>query len=211
MGSRGAAWEANRRWRRAFGRPARHPRPPDPEGAARPDQDVRDSRNATARRGPIALIESKSGHVVGTCEIIQVVGPLTLAELQSHPRRCGFRPSHLPYPTTYAWVLRDARRLPEPVPCQHPGSGDLGQAGDERCSAPATSTRGYVIAIIFSCPFDDLCLAIIESLVVVILCVEIGSGIACLLCPASTWRPGKTRGSLGVPFAAQRTERQNRQ
>jgi hypothetical protein len=58
--------------------------------------------------------------VVGTCEVVDVVEPLTLAELQSHARRSGFRPSHLPYPTTYAWVVRNARRLPEPVPYRHP-------------------------------------------------------------------------------------------
>jgi hypothetical protein len=75
---------------------------------------------STARRGPIALIESKSGHVVGTCEVADVVGPLTLAELQRNARRTGFRPVRLPYPTTYAWVVRDARRLPEPVPYRHP-------------------------------------------------------------------------------------------
>jgi hypothetical protein len=66
---------------------------------------------ATARRGPIALIESKSGHVVGTCAVVDVVGPLTLAELQKNARRTGFRPNELPYATTYAWVMRDARRL----------------------------------------------------------------------------------------------------
>lgn len=75
---------------------------------------------STARRGPIALIESKSGHVVGTCEVVDVVGPLTLAELQRNAKRTGFRPGQLPYPTTYAWVVRDARRLPEPVPYRHP-------------------------------------------------------------------------------------------
>jgi hypothetical protein len=76
---------------------------------------------ATARRGPIALIESKSGHVVGTCDLVDVVGPLTLADLQRNAKRTGFRPSELPsYPTTYAWVLRDARRLPDPVPYRHP-------------------------------------------------------------------------------------------
>jgi ASCH domain len=75
---------------------------------------------STARRGPIALIESKSGHVVGTCEVVDVVGPLTLAELQTNAKRTGFRPGQLPYPTTYAWVVCDARRLPEPVPYCHP-------------------------------------------------------------------------------------------
>jgi len=76
---------------------------------------------ATARRGPIALIESKSGHVVGTCDVVDVVGPLTPSDLQRNAGRTGFRLSELPsYPTTYGWVLRDARRLPDPVPYRHP-------------------------------------------------------------------------------------------
>jgi hypothetical protein len=75
---------------------------------------------STPRRGPIALIESKSEHVVGTCKVVDVVGPLTLAELQRNAKRTGFRPAQLPYRTTYAWVVRDARRLPEPIPYRHP-------------------------------------------------------------------------------------------
>jgi ASCH domain-containing protein len=75
---------------------------------------------ATKLRGPIALIESKSGHVVGTCEVVDVEGPLSLAELQRNARRSGFRPSRLPYAKTYAWVVRNARRLSERVPYQHP-------------------------------------------------------------------------------------------
>jgi hypothetical protein len=59
-------------------------------------------RKATARRGPIALIESKSGHVVGTCDVVDVVGPLTLSDLQKNARRTGLGLSELPsYPTTY--------------------------------------------------------------------------------------------------------------
>lgn len=57
---------------------------------------------ATARRGPIALIESKSGQVVGSCEVVDVIGPLTLAQLRRNAGRAGFRPSQLAYPTTYA-------------------------------------------------------------------------------------------------------------
>jgi len=74
----------------------------------------------TDRRGPIALIESKSGHVVGTCEVVDVEGPLSLAKLQRNAMRTGFRPTELPYATTYGWVLRNARRLSEPVPYTHP-------------------------------------------------------------------------------------------
>jgi hypothetical protein len=44
---------------------------------------------ATMRRGTIALIESKSGHVVGTCELVDVVGPLNLGELQRNAGRAA--------------------------------------------------------------------------------------------------------------------------
>jgi hypothetical protein len=75
---------------------------------------------ATSLRGRIALIASKSGHVVGTCEVVDVVGPLTLAQFQRNARRAGFQPGRLPYAKTFAWVLRDARRLPEPIRYHHP-------------------------------------------------------------------------------------------
>jgi hypothetical protein len=76
--------------------------------------------SATERRGPIALIESKSGHVVGTCDVVDVEGPLSLAELQLNAGRTVFQPNRLPYARTYAWVVRNARRLSERVPYQHP-------------------------------------------------------------------------------------------
>lgn len=75
---------------------------------------------ATAKSGPIALIESGSGEVVGVCEIVGVVGPLSLAELQRNARKAGFRADSLEYQTTYAWVLRKARRLRKPIPYRHP-------------------------------------------------------------------------------------------
>ena len=77
--------------------------------------------NATTRRGPIALIESKSGHVVGTCEVVDVIGPLSLAQLRRNADKAGSRPDSLYYRTTYAWVLQGARRLAKPVPYTHPG------------------------------------------------------------------------------------------
>ena len=75
---------------------------------------------ATHFRGAIALIESKSGTLVGTCEVVDVVGPLRLSELRRNAKRAGFSPSVLPYSTTYAWVIENARRLREPIPYQHP-------------------------------------------------------------------------------------------
>jgi hypothetical protein len=78
---------------------------------------------ATSVRGRIGLIRSKSGQVVGSCHLVDVIGPLTRAELRSNARKAGCRPSDiqtLPYPTTYAWVLRDARPFARPVPYRHP-------------------------------------------------------------------------------------------
>jgi hypothetical protein len=76
--------------------------------------------SATKRRGGIALVQSKSGLVVGTAELVDVRGPLSLSELRAASRRSQFRPSKLPYPSTFAWVVRSARRLRTPVPYKHP-------------------------------------------------------------------------------------------
>lgn len=75
---------------------------------------------ATSMRGPIALIQSKSGLVVGRCEIVGTVGPLSLAALNRGARKAGGRFSVKPYKTTYAWVVRKARRLRKAVPYIHP-------------------------------------------------------------------------------------------
>lgn len=75
--------------------------------------------SSTTRRGPIALIESGSGSVVGVCELVDVVGPLSLAELRRNARRAGFKATSLYYERTHAWVIKNARRLPRPVPYRH--------------------------------------------------------------------------------------------
>jgi hypothetical protein len=38
-------------------------------------------------RGRIALIRSRSGFIVGTCELVDVVGPLTLKEYRRSARK----------------------------------------------------------------------------------------------------------------------------
>lgn len=75
---------------------------------------------ATSKLGPVALIQSGSGEVVGVCEIVDVIGPLSLAELQRNARKAGARADKLDYRRTYAWVLRRARRLRKPIPYRHP-------------------------------------------------------------------------------------------
>jgi hypothetical protein len=78
----------------------------------------------TKIRGPIALIRSASGLIVGTCKVVETKGPLTRAEFLRNLRRVGLTPAEvdgaLPYPKTYAWVLRDAKRLRSPLPYRHP-------------------------------------------------------------------------------------------
>lgn len=77
-------------------------------------------------RGPIALICSKSGLVVGRCKLVDVVGPLTLREYKAAIRKHRASQAKirgLPYPKTYAWVLSDARKLRVPIPYRHkPGA-----------------------------------------------------------------------------------------
>lgn len=79
--------------------------------------------SATKIRGRIGLIRSTSGLVVGSCELVDVVGPLSLTELRRHACKAGARPSEfasLPYQHTFAWVLRDAKPFRPPVPYRHP-------------------------------------------------------------------------------------------
>ncbi len=75
-------------------------------------------------RGPIALIQSGSGQIVGTCKIIDALGPLTRAEFVKNAGKIGLRRGDigrsLPYLRTYAWVLKDARRFRTPIPYKHP-------------------------------------------------------------------------------------------
>lgn len=80
--------------------------------------ELRGSRTAT--RGVIALIQSGTGTVVGTCEIDDVLGPLSLAELRrttaKHRVPASSIGSDWSYETTYAWVMRRPRRLSRRVP-----------------------------------------------------------------------------------------------
>jgi hypothetical protein len=73
--------------------------------------------SGTRIRGPIALIESRSGTVVGTCELIDSIGPLTRAQCRENARKAG---NFVAETGSYAWVLQGARRLRTPVPYRHP-------------------------------------------------------------------------------------------
>lgn len=84
--------------------------------------ELRGSRTQT--RGTIALIKGGSGTVVGVCEVVGVEGPLSISTLRRTTSRHrvpgAILNKALWYRTTYAWVLRRARRLRTPVPYCHP-------------------------------------------------------------------------------------------
>lgn len=75
-------------------------------------------------RGKIALIRSGSGLVVGTCELVDVKGTLTLPEMRRNvDKHCiplNDLERGLYYEKTYAWVLKNAKPLKTPIPYKHP-------------------------------------------------------------------------------------------
>ena len=72
--------------------------------------EIRGSR--TSVRGPIALIASRSGTVVGVCDLVDCVGPLKAAEFRRNAGKAGLRPTEATlgyYRRTYAWVVKNAQ------------------------------------------------------------------------------------------------------
>ena len=83
--------------------------------------EIRGSRPSV--RGQIALVASGSGTVVGLCDLVDCVGPLTANQFRKNANKAGMRPSEAElgwYRQTYAWVVDKARRVDQPVPYQHP-------------------------------------------------------------------------------------------
>jgi hypothetical protein len=84
------------------------------------DWELRGSR--TNIDGTIALIQSGSGTIVGRAELDGVLGPLSLGELRANAKHLGYTPAEIfkYYPKTYAWVLKNAKRLKRPISYRHP-------------------------------------------------------------------------------------------
>lgn len=81
--------------------------------------------SATKVQGRIALIAAGTGTIVGMCDLVDVRGPLTLADLKTNAKRLNETASEIKGPLyygahTYAWVLSSARRLPDPIAYRHP-------------------------------------------------------------------------------------------
>ena len=83
--------------------------------------EIRGSR--TAIRGTIALVQSGSGTVIGLCELVDCIGPLTENSYRQNASKAGIRPKEAKlgrYRQTYAWVMERPRCLNRPVPYCHP-------------------------------------------------------------------------------------------
>ena len=103
---------------------------------------------ATNIRGTVGLIKSKSLTVVGTCEIVDVVGPLTMAlirknaqsKLNETPRACEDCVG------LYAWVLGNVRRLVEPVKYKHPSGAVVWVKLDARKAAEVLAAKALQVS-----------------------------------------------------------------
>ena len=75
----------------------------------------------TRIREKIELIQSGSGLVVGTCEIIDSI-KLSIDDFKNNVNKHynGIDGDLLPYKNTHAWVLRNVKRYVDPRPYKHP-------------------------------------------------------------------------------------------
>jgi len=79
----------------------------------------------TKIRGEIALIKSGSGTVVGSCHLVDVIGPIGVDDLvRNIDKHCvpleNFAAVFGGYKKIYVWVLNKASRLQEPINYEHP-------------------------------------------------------------------------------------------
>ncbi len=78
----------------------------------------------TKIRGRIALIRKGAGTIIGTCDLVDVIGPLPLSTLKESILKHCMDPTDyeakLPFQKTYAWVLENAMKLNEEMTYRHP-------------------------------------------------------------------------------------------
>jgi hypothetical protein len=77
----------------------------------------------TKVEGRIALVASGSGTIVGVCDLVECLGPLTADMFRRNAAKTGMRPSDArfgSYRQAYAWVLAKPKRLKKAVAYRHP-------------------------------------------------------------------------------------------
>ena len=94
--------------------------------------EIRGSR--TNIQETIALIASGSGTVVGVCELVECIGPLTARAFKENARKAGMLPEEAKlgyYQKTYAWVVENPIRFKKPIPYSHPSGAIIWVTLDE--------------------------------------------------------------------------------
>jgi len=83
--------------------------------------EIRGSRTTVG--GTVGLVPSGSGTVVGVCDVVDCIGPLTPEVFRKNANKAGMKSSEATlghYRQTYAWVLPKPPYLQRPVPYEHP-------------------------------------------------------------------------------------------
>lgn len=83
--------------------------------------EIRSAR--TNIREQVGLIRSGSGSIIGVCDVVDCIGPLTEDQFRKNARRAGMKPreASLGYDDkTFAWVLANPQYLKAPVSYKHP-------------------------------------------------------------------------------------------
>jgi hypothetical protein len=129
----------------------------------------------TTIRGTIGLIASGSGTVIGVCDVVDCVGPLTQEQFQKNASKAGIQkgtPKLGHYRQTYAWVLANPKYLKNSVPYVHPAGAVIWvtlDSGVERqvldqlhntTSSPSAASLGetglFAVGEIVSVEYDKL-------------------------------------------------------
>ncbi len=104
---------------------------------------------STNIRGRVGLIKSKSLTVVGTCEIVDVIGPLTAAMVQKNAQSKINEAAGdcLGCIGQYAWVLADVRRIVRPVPYDHPSGAVTWVKLDDRKASRKLAAKSVAVRV----------------------------------------------------------------
>lgn len=75
----------------------------------------------TTKKGIIGLIESGSGKVIATANLVQCHGPFSVEDLKKHNDKTQIENEfNITYSKIYAWELSDVKPLNTPQPYKHP-------------------------------------------------------------------------------------------
>lgn len=75
---------------------------------------------STKKRGKIELIQSKSGSVVGCCDLVDCIKLDLEMYINSIDKHCIGHAKVLPYKSTFAWVIANPIRYEKPKSYKHP-------------------------------------------------------------------------------------------